>query len=120
MAVLGEPKDPTGTSGPDALVASVHLVTENWPNPFRNRTLIRYSLPRMNSSAGIEYPTTLNIYNLSNQLVRSLVNGNKTDGSYSVTWDGRDNKGKMLPAGVYLYRVSAVGYTISKKMVLMR
>ena len=39
--------------------------------------------------------------------MRTLVSGARAPGFYEVTWDGRDERGRALPAGVYLYRLSA-------------
>ena len=63
---------------------------------------------------------TLKIYNLLGQEVRTLVHARQSAGEYSVHWDGRDNLGKAVSSGVYIYRLSAGNSVQSKKMVLIR
>jgi len=50
---------------------------------------------------------TVKIYNLLGQRVRTLVDGAIDAGSHTVVWDGRDEFGKTLPSGLYLYRLQA-------------
>jgi glucose/arabinose dehydrogenase len=85
----------------------------NHPNPFNNSTMINYQLA-MNTKA------TLRIYNALGQEVRTLVNGHQTTGSHEVTWDGRDNFGRTVASGVYLYRLEAGGQVKTRKLVLLK
>ena len=117
MAVLAEPIGPTGITTPVVVKQVTQLTAYNSPNPFRNTTNIHYSIP---ASAGTDYPVTLSIYTLSNQLVKTLVNELKIGGSYRVEWDGRDRSGKSVPAGVYLYSITAAARSISRKMVFIK
>ena len=41
-------------------------------------------------------------------------------GSYSRAWDGHDDQGRAVPAGVYFYRVETPDRTVSGRMVLVR
>lgn len=75
--------------------------------------MIRYQLP-VNSDA------TLRIFNLLGQEVRTLVNGPQTAGTHEVTWDGRDNGGKAVASGVYLYRLEAGGLVKTRKLMLLK
>ncbi|MCK4339300.1 MAG: T9SS type A sorting domain-containing protein, partial [Candidatus Cloacimonetes bacterium] len=95
----------------------------NYPNPFYPKTSISYSL-KNNSNVILE------IYNLKGQKVKTLVNDNVSVGNHKVFWNGKDNYGKAVSSGIYLYRLSARGgsssggktekYTKIRKMVLMR
>ena len=84
------------------------------PNPFNPRTTIRYSV------AGPS-PVFLRIFDLSGALVRNLING-KTQGPgwFSVDWDGRDQKGRAVSSGVYLYRFETGDYTETRRLTLIR
>ncbi len=117
MAVLAEPMEQTDITTPEVVKYVTSLTAHNSPNPFKNTTNISYSIP---ASAGTDYPVTLSIYTLSNQLVQALVNESKTGGSYRVEWDGRDRGGRSVPAGVYLYTITAAGRSISRKMVFIK
>ena len=65
-------------------------------------------------------PTTLKIYNVLGEVVRTLVNEPKWAGSYSVQWDGKNDKGEQLGSGVYFYELKVGDYTSAKKMVLLK
>ena len=70
----------------------------NYPNPFNPTTTIEFSLPE----AGF---TDLFIYNMAGQKVRELVSQTMAGGVHSVVWDGRDESGLAVSAGVYLTRL---------------
>ena len=62
----------------------------------------------------------LSIYALTGQHIRTLMDGERAAGSYSVTWDGRDEAGRNVASGVYLCRMVAGGYSVVRKMILMK
>jgi flagellar hook assembly protein FlgD len=90
-------------------------LAQNVPNPFNPETTISYELPE---AADIR----LIIADLSGQMVRTLVQGMHQAGRYSVVWDGRDTKGRVVASGVYLYRLEAVdrGVIETRRMVFVR
>jgi hypothetical protein len=88
-------------------------LSQNFPNPFNSDTLICFALP---ASAEVE----LAIYNLAGQRVVRLAGGVREAGSYTLRWDGRDERGKELASGVYLYRLLARGRVETRKLVLVR
>ncbi len=92
------------------------LVTElqgNYPNPFNPSTTIRYSVKEAT-------PVTIGIYNVKGQLVKTLVNEDKSSGNHSVVWNGRDNNNQAVSSGVYFYKMLAGKYSSTKKMILMK
>ncbi|MEW6684933.1 MAG: FlgD immunoglobulin-like domain containing protein [Candidatus Edwardsbacteria bacterium] len=86
---------------------------QNAPNPFSSQTAIRYSLSAMSH-------TTLKIYNVAGQLVKTLVNEPQEPGYYAVRWDGKNQSGVSVASGVYFYRLRAGDFTAIKKMILLR
>jgi hypothetical protein len=70
---------------------------QNTPNPFNPVTSISYDVPEHGH-------VTLQIYDVSGKLVRSLVNGEKQAGTHTVSWNGLDKSGMQVSSGVYLYR----------------
>jgi hypothetical protein len=86
---------------------------QNYPNPARDGTVIAYALP-----ASTE--VTLTVYDLSGRRVATIVNQNKLAGAYKVEYALRDDAGRPLPAGVYLYRLEAGADVATKKMVVAR
>ncbi|MGH7490935.1 MAG: carboxypeptidase regulatory-like domain-containing protein [bacterium] len=85
----------------------------NYPNPFNPATTITYDLP---GAAHV----MLKIYDMLGQEVRTLIDAWQEAGSTSLTWDGRDHAGQILPSGVYFYRLQAEGFAQTRKLVVMR
>jgi len=52
--------------------------------------------------------------------VKTLVDEEKEPGSYTVTWDGTDDRGVAVASGVYFFRLTAGHFSSTKRMVLMK
>ena len=110
-------------------IRSANLIG-NSPNPFNPTTTIKFQInnPDINiHSSGLlrftqngETHVNLDIFNIKGQKVRSLVNGVYTAGEYTVIWNGTDESGGEVASGVYFYRMSAEGFTETRKMLLMK
>lgn len=98
------------------LIPEAFGLEQNYPNPFNPTTDIRYQI----SDIGSSVHTTLTVYNLLGQEVRTLVDEAKEAGYYTVTWDGRDSYGKQVATGFYFCRLNAGEYAATIKMVLMK
>ena len=105
-------------NGHTSTIPESYDLFQNHPNPFNVTTDIRYQIPDGQSSAH----TSLKIYNILGQEVRTLVDEYQDAGFYSITWDGRDNQGNSMPSGVYSYRLSVNGgeWSEVRKMVIVR
>ena len=114
----GNESDPatttTATSVPDVVIPSRHALYQNVPNPFNPTTTIRYDVAR---GGGL---VTLRIFDVSGRLVRTLVDAKESGGQKSVDWDGRNGGGAKVATGTYFYRLTAPGFTQTKKMVLLK
>jgi FtsP/CotA-like multicopper oxidase with cupredoxin domain len=88
-------------------------LAQNYPNPFNPSTTINFQLP---SDELVE----LKIYNRIGQEVRTLVNSGYQAGSHKVVWDGKNNRGRSVASGMYIYRIKAGKHTKSMKMNLVR
>ena len=86
---------------------------QNFPNPFNSGTMIGFTLPDRGAA-------TLTIYNLLGQRVARLVEGEGRAGVHSIHWDGRDDRGRDVAAGVYLYRLKSATHVQTRKLVLLR
>ena len=93
-----------------------YALAQNYPNPFNPMTDIRYQIADNRSPVH----TTLKIYNILGQKVRTLVEETKEPGYYTTTWNGKDASGNAVASGVYLYRLTAGDFTATKRMVLMK
>ena len=85
----------------------------NYPNPFNPSTTINYDLPE-NSYV------RLTIYDITGKRIRTLVNQSQTSGNRTVVWDGRDNFGRTVSGGVYLYSIEAGSFRQTRKMLLLK
>ncbi len=105
---------PTGVTDPpdDGLVSRARLLS-NHPNPFNPLTHIAFELPRTGD-------ITLSVYDAAGRFVRALLSGELGPGKHSVEWDGRDDAGRRLASGVYLYRLTSAEGSEARKMVLLK
>ncbi len=85
-----------------------YALVQNYPNPFNPTTIINYQIPNNNY-------VTLKVYDVLGNLVKTLVDGYKTKGSYSVNFDA-----SSIASGVYFYQLRAGNYTATKKLLLLK
>ncbi len=85
----------------------------NYPNPFNPSTRIAFRL----AQAG---PVKLEIFDARGRLVRTLVDESLAADEHTVTWQGRDERGRQVASGIYLYRLSTDDFQLSRRMVLMK
>lgn len=97
-------------------VPSFHLF-QNCPNPFNSITSIRYTVSS-GHDRGIH--TTLKVYNILGKEVRELVNTSRSRGSYTVSWDGKNNSGKGVASGIYFCMLRAGENREVKRMLLIK
>ena len=88
------------------------VLGQNYPNPFNPSTVIPYEIP---ASAHVR----LEVFNLLGQRLATLVDGVRPAGTHTAQWDGTDAAGRAVGAGVYIYRLSGSGVTVSRRMVLV-
>ena len=89
-------------------------LAQNRPNPFNGGTLIEFQL------AADQGPVELALYNIVGEKVATLMSGVRDGGVYHLIWDGRDEAGRTLASGVYLYRLEAGGQTLTRRLLLIR
>ena len=85
----------------------------NYPNPFNPFTNINYSIIK-------DSKVVLEVYDLLGTKVKTLVSENKPIGFHNTKWDGKDNFGNLVSAGIYIYRIKAGDFIQSKKMIYMK
>jgi len=84
------------------------LLMQNYPNPFNPETQIGYSVPKSSF-------ITLKIYNLLGQELKTLYEGYRQPGNYSVSFDSEG-----LSSGIYLYQLSSGNFSETKKLILLK
>jgi aminopeptidase N len=86
---------------------------QNWPNPFNPATTIRYDLSR-------PVHVQLTIYDVMGREVRRLVDEQKEAGRYHASWDGADDLGRPVAAGLYLCKMEAEDFVAVIKLALVK
>ncbi len=99
--------------GTEGLIPEVFALHQNYPNPFNPVTTLRYDLPEQSH-------VEIMIYDIMGREVRTLVNSHQNAGFKSVIWDARNDIGKPMSAGMFLYRISAGDFHRVKKMILLK
>ena len=84
----------------------IYLLEQNYPNPFRNETIIQY---------GLAEPSKVNIslFDMHGRLVKVLLNGSKESGMHTI----RFNSGS-LSSGIYFYKMQAGSFYAAKKLII--
>jgi subtilisin family serine protease len=103
--------------GGEVSLPQTFSLNQNFPNPFNPQTSIQFAIPSRNSD-----PETvvLLVYNMRGQLISEVVHDELAPGSYTVQWNGRDERGKRVPSGVYFYKLTWGEQTVIRKMVILK
>jgi hypothetical protein len=99
---------PLDADGESALLPMEFELKQNYPNPFNPATTISYTIDRTMA-------LTIEVYNVSGQVVDRIDLGRKAPGTYSVTYSG-----VSLPSGVYTYRLIGDGISAARQMLLVK
>lgn len=86
---------------------------QNYPNPFNPGTEIEYTLKKTGH-------VTLHIYNVLGEKVKTLLDQDQPAGLYRIDWDGKNDDGKLVSSGIYLYKLEVNGFSEAKKMLLLK
>ncbi len=97
----------------NAVTPMEFALEQNYPNPFNPETNISFAVAE-NSKVNIS------IFNLVGQKVVTLVNQTMEAGVYNVKWNGTNERGALLPTGMYFYEMRTPGYHSVKKLVLVK
>ena len=88
-------------------------LSQNIPNPFSDETTIRYQIP--------EYGfVQIEVYSITGQKIKTLVHEYMEEGIHTVTWNARDDFGKELQEGMYMYILKNSDKVIIKKAMLLK
>ncbi len=94
-------------------VPRAFALQQNYPNPFNPETRISYDV-------GYETFVKLTVVDILGRHVQTLVAAQQPAGSYTVSWNGRDEFGRPASSGLYLYRLHADQTVITRKMTLLK
>jgi hypothetical protein len=94
---------------------AVFSLEQNYPNPFNPTTTIKYSIPFVETHLDASLLTTLKVYDILGNQVATLVNEEKSAGSYQVEFNA-----STLASGIYFYQLKYEGLTLTKKMLMIK
>ena len=89
------------------------FLEQNYPNPFNPETRIDYQVP---STAKVN----ISVYNITGQLITTLVNEVKNPGRYWVSWNTIDQNGLQVSSGIYLLRMISNNFSATRKLMLLK
>jgi hypothetical protein len=115
IIIEGEPPTGAGDTTGDVSIPRAFNLSQNYPNPFNPMTTIRVDIP-----AGETKHADLSIYDLRGRRVRTLVDKPLNAGTHFFAWDGRDDAGRSVPSGTYIYRMKRGEDQYTRKMLLMK
>lgn len=104
---------PTDVDDENMRLPKSFVLEQNYPNPFNASTTIYYSLLNKTN-------VQLEIFNVTGQRVKILINQERPAGSHQVAWDGTDASGNPVSSGIYIYRYTANGHVEAKKMIFVK
>jgi len=108
---------PIGATGKiidNLVIIKEFQLQQNYPNPFNPATTISFSTTENAKN------TVLIIYNIKGQKVKQLFDDLMPVGQHSIVWDGKDESGKHVSAGIYFYQLRAGSSIQIKKMLILK
>ncbi len=101
-------------------LALVSFLDQNYPNP----CFLSASMANSGTTISFQIPAkgkvVFEIYNISGQLVKTLVERSMEAGLHSLSWDGSDKFGELVPSGIYLYSLKTDSFSATKRMVMLK
>jgi hypothetical protein len=109
---------PSGVEIVNLEIPNDYNLLQNYPNPFNPTTTINYQIPELSF-------VTLKVYDVLGNEITTLINEEKSIGSYEVEFSAKSGSASggdawNLPSGIYFYRLQAGSYVETKKMILMK
>ncbi len=102
-----------GTAGETGSAVPGFRLGRATPNPVTSTATIGFG-------ASVQGPVTLQVFDVTGRVVRTLHRGDVSAGDHSVVWDGADQNGNPVPDGLYLYRLSSPEGTLTRSCVVVR
>ncbi|MCK4352609.1 T9SS type A sorting domain-containing protein [candidate division WOR-3 bacterium] len=103
-----------GVEEPTEFIPKVSKICLVGPNPFTQKVLIKYQIANVGKAS-------LRIYDLAGRLVKSFpLVTNHLSLTTAVSWDGRDERGKKIGAGIYFLKFETQSHSETKKIVFLK
>lgn len=94
-------------------IPNTFALAQNYPNPFNSSTSIRYQLP-------VKSDVQILIFDLMGRQVKTLYKGVQNAGYHSLEWNGLSDDNRLLPSGVYFYRMVSSDFQATEKMIYLK
>ena len=91
----------------------ITALEQNFPNPFNPSTRIRFSITGTDR-------VNISVFDIEGKLIDTIANREFQAGTHTVSWNGKDSRGRDVASGIYLYRLKTGGSVATRKMVLIR
>ena len=86
---------------------------QSYPNPFNPETTISYDISNVGN-------VEIVVYNMMGREIKTLVSGYHSPSTYQVIWNGTDNRGKIVPSGVYFYQMNSSEFSQVNKVMFLK
>lgn len=117
-ALYADPEEPDGgtTDVPSEFATDASRIDAGvaYPNPMRGVTSIQFTCP----PSALAQAVRIVVYNALGQEVKVLFAGTVQAGTHTVTWDRTDEQGRVVPTGVYFYRIETASYSIGNSIIV--
>ena len=97
----------------DWVLLNKFSVQQNYPNPFNPITKLKYFIPE---DGNVE----INIYDLNGKIVKSFQKGYIPAGSYTMSWDSVNDRGDIIPSGIYFCLITFNDLSKTIKMAFLK
>ena len=108
-------EDNVGIENESQIPVSEVELYQNYPNPFNPTTTISYNLTKE-----IAEITSIEIFNLKGQLIKTFTNLTASNNFGYVVWNGKDDSNNSVSSGIYLFKLNGAIKSPLRKMVLMK
>ena len=86
---------------------------QNHPNPFNPQTTIRFTIPSTQNAS-------IAIYDMMGRTIRKVNMDGLLPGIHQFKWDGKNQRGSSVSAGIYLYKLSTLNFSMTRKLILLK
>ena len=100
-------------SSSNEIIPADYSLGNNYPNPFNPITRISYGLPK-------DSKVRITVYDINGRVVNLLVDNDEPAGQRSIIWNGKNDAGMAVAAGLYFYRMQAGNFHQTNKMILLK
>ena len=101
------------TSSNDISIPTKYSLGNNYPNPFNPITRISYGLPKVSN-------VNITVHDINGRVVNLLIDSDQPAGEGSIIWNGKNDAGMSVAAGLYFYKMQAGTFHQTNKMILLK